>query len=112
MWTRDRRNKRGTSARKQKPKKNLPPQDGAIAEARAYIQQYKRRNNVCRDCGFKWPPYVLEFDHVDPKTKRFNVGNVRETPSMRALIAEIEKCDVVCANCHKMREYRRRHKKR
>lgn len=71
------------------------------------MREFKKEYNVCADCNREYPPYVLEFDHIDPSTKDFNVGNASSVPSMPALIAEIYKCDIVCSNCHKVREYER-----
>ena len=57
----------------------------------------------CQDCHKMYPPYVLDFDHVRGK-KRFNVsrGGCR---SGQVLLAEIAKCDIVCANCHRERTH-------
>lgn len=58
----------------------------------------------CTDCGVKYPPYVMHFDHRDPSTKLFNIGHI-VTRSMTLILAEIEKCDLVCANCHAERTW-------
>ena len=58
----------------------------------------------CADCGFSdWR--VLEFDHRDPEEKSFNVANMVRAWSWKNILKEIEKCDVVCANCHRIRTY-------
>ncbi len=59
----------------------------------------------CVDCG-EPDPIVLEFDHL--RDKRFNIGAKLATHPWPAILAEIEKCDVVCANCHRRRTARRR----
>lgn len=47
----------------------------------------------------------MEFDHVKG-VKRMNVGNlVTGGYSEKSIIEEIEKCDLVCANCHRMRTF-------
>lgn len=62
----------------------------------------------CQDCGIK-DPVVLDFDHRDPATKntrlRNGIGGFHHlsSPDLRA---EINKCDVVCANCHRRRTAR------
>jgi 5-methylcytosine-specific restriction endonuclease McrA len=61
----------------------------------------------CKDCGEK-DPLVLEFDHQDPKTKKFNIG-MRVHGSIAKLMDEIAKCDVRCANCHRRRTFRESH---
>ena len=49
-------------------------------------------------CG-EHDPDVLQFHHRDPSLKKFNVAQPG-TSSEARLLAEIEKCDVLCANCH------------
>lgn len=85
-----------------------PKPSGLVDQARDHVREFKKHYNTCADCLREYPPYVLEFDHVDPTTKRFNVGHASAAPSMEALLAEIEKCDIVCSNCHKIREYKRK----
>jgi hypothetical protein len=55
----------------------------------------------CTDCGNKFPPECMDFDHVRGH-KAFKISNVGGT-SFRKLIKEIEKCEIVCANCHRTR---------
>ena len=67
------------------------------------------KNKACADCGGNFPHYVMEFDHVPERGKKsFSVasgGNwsLKNGP----LIEELKKCDVVCANCHRVRTYMR-----
>jgi hypothetical protein len=46
---------------------------------------------------------VLEFDHHDRATKREDVSRLMAYSSWRRIEAEIAKCDVRCANCHRRR---------
>lgn len=55
----------------------------------------------CVDCGYNAHPAALEYDHVRGQKIR-NVGNMY---SMKAVLIEIEKCEVRCANCHAIRHY-------
>ena len=74
----------------------------------SYIRQYKK-SHPCLDC--KEPdPIVLVFHHRDQTTKLFTIGNAvgDNTITWEAFIAEIAKCDVVCANCHLRRHQGRR----
>lgn len=54
----------------------------------------------CADCG-ETDPVVLDFDHL--RDKEFSIGNQLIIRSWAQILAEIEKCDVVCANCHRRR---------
>lgn len=57
----------------------------------------------CVDCG-ESDPIVLEFDHRDPAEKSFNIGDgVGRAYGTERIKAEITKCDVRCANCHRRR---------
>lgn len=48
----------------------------------------------------------LDFHHIDPTTKKFNIGDaVRERQTKRAILEEISKCEVLCANCHRKLHY-------
>ena len=63
-------------------------------------------NSECADC--KEDDYlVLEFDHRDPDEKEANIADlVGGCASLERLQKEIDKCDVVCANCHRRRTAR------
>lgn len=67
----------------------------------ALIVQAKSR--PCKDCGGLFPPCVMDFDHVRGK-KLFDVGNGRSR-SEAAIAEEIAKCEVICANCHRLRTW-------
>lgn len=58
----------------------------------------------CMDCGVSYPYYVMDFDHRDPNTKNREVA-LMLTWSTATLLQEIEKCDIVCANCHRIRTH-------
>lgn len=59
----------------------------------------------CMDCGYHAHPESLDFDHVRG-VKSFNMAQVG-TRKMSSILEEIAKCDVVCANCHRVRTYNR-----
>lgn len=54
----------------------------------------------CVDCG-EPDPLVLEFDHL--RDKRFEIARGVRDKNWAELVSEIEKCEVVCANCHRRR---------
>ena len=66
----------------------------AHAMVLAYLLQHP-----CVDCG-EADPVVLEFDHLRDKTK--NVSALLNS-TLAKIRREIEKCEVVCANCHRRR---------
>ena len=59
-------------------------------------------SHPCVECGER-DIIVLEFDHRTQTTKRFDVMSATHGHSWKTIEAEIKKCDVVCANCHKRR---------
>jgi hypothetical protein len=63
------------------------------------------KNRPCADCGVKYPPWVMQFDHLGDKTAevRYFIGR----GNVERMLAEIAKCDVVCANCHCQRTHDR-----
>lgn len=71
-----------------------------------YIRSQK--NKPCVDCKVSYPFYVMDFDHRDGESKSFNVGDMhRLSASKKRIDEEIAKCDLVCANCHRIRTYNR-----
>jgi hypothetical protein len=86
--------------------KNRRNKNRQRARLRAIMWAAKQR--PCEDCGQEFHPWVMEFDHRDPETKQAAVANLvsKGCPDAR-LLEEISKCDVVCANCHRMRTYQR-----
>jgi hypothetical protein len=60
------------------------------------------KTHPCVDCGVT-DPRVLEFDHRDPSTKSFSIGAVKARYTWDRMLEEIAKCDVRCANCHRIR---------
>lgn len=63
-----------------------------------------KESTPCADCGGYFPHYVMDYDHLPGTEKSFGVSR----QSNFALIkAEIEKCELVCANCHRVRTHQR-----
>lgn len=71
-------------------------------ERKAFMQELK--NRPCMDCGGWFNPWQMDFDHRDPKTKVKTVGLIK---NYKAILEEISKCDLVCANCHRDRTQKR-----
>ena len=54
----------------------------------------------CSRCGYSKCTEALQFHHRDSKEKEFTISDAGLTRSWAKLLAEIEKCDLLCANCH------------
>lgn len=69
------------------------------------IEAEKLRRGACLDCGLAVTPdtfVIFDFDHRDPSAKRSGVN--RTAPYY--LVAEMAKCDLRCANCHRLKTSR------
>ncbi len=64
----------------------------------------------CADCSIQYASHVMQFDHVRG-VKLFNVSKSWRSKSFDSVKAEIAKCEIVCANCHADRTFRRCEKK-
>ncbi len=73
---------------------------------RAFINGVK--DVPCTDCHIEYPPHVMQFDHLPQFEKNFSIGPKASRGSLRRLIDEIAKCEVVCSNCHAERTFQRR----
>ena len=75
------------------------------ARRRQFINYEKLRRGFCLDCNLPADLTnlaVFEFDHREPEHKLFAVGNCNGKP-LAMLEAEMAKCDMLCANCHRLR---------
>jgi hypothetical protein len=69
----------------------------------AYLASFLQEH-PCVDCG-ETDPVVLEFDRL--RDKEFSIGKGIRDRAWQSVLAEMDKCDVVCANCHRRRTARR-----
>lgn len=67
---------------------------------------YAALSAPCVDCHIAWHPLVMTFDHRDRAEKKYTISSFR-TASPKTFKKELAKCDVVCRNCHQIREYLR-----
>jgi 5-methylcytosine-specific restriction endonuclease McrA len=63
----------------------------------------------CQRCGYREHPVALEFDHIDPLTKKYSIGSQLMSMSWKSLHEEISKCQVLCANCHQIHTHESNH---
>lgn len=67
------------------------------------LSQIHKLAHGCADCGYNASAYALQFDHVRGE-KKGNVSNlIRSDYAWSTIKKEIDKCEVVCANCHAIR---------
>src|SRR5215210_5578729 len=58
----------------------------------------------CTDCGRQFSAEMMDFDHLDPAEKSLRLASGRASlMSRERLLAEAAKCEIACANCHRIR---------
>lgn len=73
-----------------------------------WFEEELRSKLACSQCGEDHPG-VLDFHHLDPSTKEYNIGTIRQSGYSRERVeAEIAKCIVLCANCHRKLHWQER----
>ena len=71
-------------------------------ERKALLIEYK--GGMCKDCGGVFPACCYDFDHL--RDKEFEIGG-NLGRRIETLKIEADKCDLVCANCHRIRTQKR-----
>jgi len=75
-------------------------------EVRQIIRKGKEK--PCADCGVQYAWWIMQYDHIRGE-KKFDLGRaISQTRSKEAVLEEMAKCEVVCANDHANRTYVRR----
>jgi len=70
-----------------------------LKRTKLYLVKYKGGKCQIESCGYDKCVEALEFHHLDPDKKDFGIGG--KTKSIEKLKAEVDKCIMVCANCHR-----------
>ena len=65
-------------------------------------QIYEITGKHCALCKIEYPPCAMEFHHTNPSNKKFNISNYLLGTTWENIEAEIRKCVLLCANCHKI----------
>lgn len=70
-------------------------------ERRMFINGLK--DKPCVDCGESYDPIVMDFHHREGTEKDFRVSQSPKTVAKDRILSEVAKCDLLCANCHRLR---------
>lgn len=71
------------------------------------IEVNKLKSEPCTDCGLKYNPWQMDYDHIT-SDKKFDIARgVKNGLCLDSLLTEIAKCELVCSNCHKNRTHSR-----
>lgn len=77
-----------------------------LDEYKEWIDSFK--DAPCTDCGRKYPPWVMHWDHLPGTNKLISIGRLKSSKAPKdRVLAELAKCELVCANCHANRTYER-----
>ena len=71
---------------------------------RRKMEIIQKFGNKCSICGYNKNIAALEFHHIDPNEKEFHLGSTKTT-NLDKLLLEMDKCILVCANCHREIHY-------
>lgn len=85
---------------------NRARREARYAEFREWL--WAKKSEPCADCGGTFHPAAMQFDHLPGKVKLFEVATGVASRSRVSVLAEIAKCELVCANCHAIRTHERR----
>ena len=95
-------------ARRRRYSKNRKREIERIKQYREKVKQFLinyKKNKKCERCGnddFR----VLEFHHRDPAEKDIKISSaIKRGWSISRILKEIEKCQILCANCHRIVHY-------
>jgi hypothetical protein len=77
---------------------------------REFVVWYEalKADRPCADCGGRFPPAAMQWDHLPGTEKIADVANLMRRLCKRRIVEEIAKCELVCANCHAVRTVNRR----
>lgn len=65
----------------------------------------KIKGGKCEDCGGIFHQCQYDFHHLNPDEKEYNLGNILKRKDFNKVIEELNKCVLLCSNCHRMRHY-------
>jgi len=89
------------------PKTGTPGRENRLAKKKALAAHIGQPRGTCRACG--WEPATdhewkaVDFNHLDPALKSFDFGRSMQR-SLEKLKPEAEKCELLCARCHRFEE--------
>lgn len=90
------------SSRKQKYCSRKCQKTGSVKARRQALKKMalEYKGNKCKICGYDKCLQALEFHHLDPNEKDFGIAAKGHTRSWESIKKELDKCILVCSNCH------------
>ena len=81
---------------------NRPPKSNESSYQKRKGMVRSAKDKPCQICKVKYDPCVMDLHHLDPSQKDERVAQLAKSSSYKKLQEEIDKCVVLCANCHRM----------
>lgn len=85
--------------------RNVARRKRVAVERHLWLNAYKLEHG-CVDCGYNKHAVALDFDHRDPELKFSGIAEMLGCP-WAVVMAELDKCDVRCACCHRVKTHRK-----
>lgn len=108
--TRERTRRVGPPSRSELNEINRKRMRDMRQQQNAALHQAKLDRGACADCGMvitDRTAIVIEWDHPDKTDKTFTIAYEKGRKPLDVILAEVAKCDAVCANCHRYRTHDR-----
>jgi hypothetical protein len=77
----------------------------SIKDRIAAVEEIKA--GPCTDCGGRFPAVAMDFDHIASDRLGRPISYLVRNARWETVLAEIAKCELVCANCHRVRTAQR-----
>jgi len=71
---------------------------------RRKVKAIHYKGGACKDCGGTFHYSVYDFHHRDPGAKDLTGSQIKRM-AWKTVVAELDKCDLLCANCHRVRHW-------
>lgn len=84
----------------------------AVTKRRKRIREMavEHKGGKCELCGYNKCIGALDFHHIDPRIKEFSISVDGNTRAWTRVKKEIEKCILICANCHREKHWLKKYK--
>jgi len=86
----------------------MPSSGGARRLRLKELNRRLKTTTPCADCGGLFHPVAMQWDHLPGLEKGAEISNLVKAGMTTRFHEELEKCELVCANCHAVRSYERR----
>ena len=83
-----------------------------LSRRKYWVAKYKEACG-CSECGYSGHHSALDFDHIDPTSKTVDVARLLSKGSpIKVIIAEVRKCRLLCAICHRIHTFNQAQERR